>query len=99
MILVDGDTYDVLQTVPCNLNVLPGLARVGAGIWCADRAEKIIVKFDVNTGKELDRILLPKDGPDPHGLTIRNQELWYSNADFPITDGMLGYPEIGIIQR
>ena len=89
----------MLQTFPCNLNVLHGLAVDGNGIWCADRAEKIIVKFDKNTGNEIDRILLSKDGPDPHGLTIRDQELWYSDADFPIVEGMRGYPEIGIIQR
>ena len=99
LILIDGDTYDVLQKIPCNLNVLHGLAKDDTGIWCADRAEKIIVKFDVSTGQELDRILLPQDGPDPHGLTIRNQQLWYSDANFPIADGMRGYPEIGIIQK
>jgi len=99
LILIDGNTYEMLQTFPCNLNVLHGLAVDGNGIWCADRAEQIIVKFDKNTGNEIDRILLSKDGPDPHGLTIRDQELWYSDADFPIVEGMRGYPEIGIIQR
>ena len=45
----------------------------------------------------MDRIHLPPDGPDPHGLTIKDGVLWYSDADFPVAEGMRGYPEIGVI--
>ena len=105
LILVDGTNYEVLLQVPCNLNVLHGLAKDGDGIWCSDRAEKLIVKFDKKTGEEIDQVRLPEDGPDPHGLTILDQELWYSDADFPVAsregvpiEGMRGYPERGFIQ-
>jgi len=53
----------------------------------------------MNTGNEIDQISIGQDGPDLHGLTIRGQELWYSDADWPVSDTMRGYPEIGIIQR
>ena len=99
LILVDGYTYDVLQKFPCDLNVLHGLAKDGDGIWCSDRAEKVIAKFDKNSGSKIDEICLPDDGPDPHGLTMLNNQLWYSDADFPVAEVMRGYPEIGIIQR
>jgi len=42
-------------------------------------------------------VVLPEDGPDPHGLSIREGVLWYSDADFPEAEGMRGYPEIGFI--
>ena len=81
LILVDGINHKIIQQFPCNLNVLHGLAVEGTGIWCADRAENLIVKFDMNTGNEIDQISIGQDGPDLHGLTIRGQELWYSDAD------------------
>ncbi len=46
---------------------------------------------------EMEELKLPTDGPDPHGLTIRDGQLWYSDADFPTVQGMRGYPEIGVI--
>ena len=98
LILVDGKSFEVLRRFPCELNVLHGLAVEHDAIWCSDRAEKIIVKFDKNTGSAIDQISLPIDGPDPHGLTIRDGVLWYSDADFPIVEGMRGYPEIGFIE-
>ena len=95
--LIDGKTYKILLEFSCELNVLHGLATDGEGIWCADRGDKIVVKYEKTTGKEMDRIILPKDGPDPHGLSIKDGVLWYSDADFPVAEGMRGYPEIGMI--
>ncbi len=97
LILVDGNTYEVIHKFACDLNVLHGLALDGDGIWCSDRADKVIVKYEKITGLEMDRIHLPPDGPDPHGLTIKDGVLWYSDADFPVAEGMRGYPEIGVI--
>ena len=99
LILVDGETYEVIHKLPCALNVLHGLALDGDGIWCSDRAEKVVVKYDKTTGEEIDRLDLPGDGPDPHGLSIKDGVLWYSDADFPAAEGMRGYPEIGVINR
>ena len=95
--LIDGNTYEVLLEFSCNLNVLHGLAVDGEGIWCADRAEKKLVKYDRSSGDVMEEMQLPNSGPDPHGLSIKNGTLWYSDADFPIADGMRGYPEIGFI--
>ena len=44
LILVDGETYEVIHKFPCDLNVLHGLALDGDGIWCSARAEKVVVK-------------------------------------------------------
>ena len=33
------------------------------------------------TGAVLDRIDLPEDGPSPHGLSMRNGQMWYCDAN------------------
>ena len=96
---VDCVSYEIVKSFPCKLDVLHGLALEGNGIWCSDRANKLLVRFDKENGNVTDQIRMPDDSGDPHGLTIRGNELWYSDADFPLAEGMRGYPEIGIINR
>ena len=55
-------------------------------------------KFDVDTGEELDRIEFSQDAPDPHGLSIKDGELWYSDAAFPDPSPLHELPEIGRIK-
>ena len=98
LFLIDGSNFEILHQIPCNLKVLHGLAKDGEGIWCSDRRAKKIVKFHKKSGEVMDEIILPPDGPDPHGLSISKGVLWYSDADFPPPSSR-GYPEIGFIQK
>lgn len=83
LILVDPKhDFKVAHRFPVELPRLHGLARDGEGIWCAHTSDKVIVKYHVETGAELDRITFPEDGPYPHGLSIRDGTLWYSDANF-----------------
>ena len=99
LVLINGTSYEIIRQFSCDLNVLHGLALEGEAIWCSDRAEKSISKYHKETGEKIDEVILPVNGPDPHGLSIKDGELWYSDADFPLTEGMRGYPEIGKIVR
>mgnify|MGYP003329430727 FL=1 len=63
---------------------------------CSDRVDRNIIKYDKNNGSILDKIQIPEDGPDPHGLSIKNNTLWYSDAAHP--NPMRPYPEIGYIK-
>ena len=93
---VDPEDFEVVKKFPCDLDVLHGLARDGEGIWCADRRVHVVVKYHVDTGEELDRIVFPEGSPEPHGLSIRDGVLWYSDAAFG--NGTLSdHPEIGRI--
>ncbi len=79
-----------------------GLARDGEGIWCAHTSDKVIVKYHVETGAELDRITFSEDGPYPHGVSIRDRTLWYSDANFGgvvYQDKLYEKGEIGRIVR
>ncbi len=98
--LVDGDSHAVLASFPIELPRLHGLAREGDGIWCAHTGARLVVKYDVESGHEIDRIAFGPDDPFPHGLSIRDGELWYADADYRVAgfEGTWrGWPEIGRI--
>ena len=80
--LVDGKDYGVIRSFPVELDRLHGLARDGEGIWCAHTTDRVIVRYDVESGRELDRIAFGENGPYPHGLSIRDGELWYCDANY-----------------
>ena len=99
LILVDANNFKEIKKIPINQEVAHGLARVEDGIWCADRRAKEIIKYDVDNGDELEKIKFPKDGPDPHGLSIDNNgTLWYCDAVHP-PPTTRDFPEIGTIQK
>ncbi|MBM3959705.1 MAG: SMP-30/gluconolactonase/LRE family protein [SAR202 cluster bacterium] len=98
LILCDPEkNFKVVRKFQVELPRLHGLAIDGDGIWCAHTGVKIIVKYDRKTGKEMDRITFPPDGPAPHGLSIKDGVLWYCDANFP--DANRAAPEIGMIVR
>ena len=82
LILVDPADFSVVRTLPVEMERLHGLARDGDGIWCAHTTDRVVLKYHVRTGDVIDRIDLPPDGPSPHGLSILDGELWYSDANF-----------------
>ena len=79
--LVDPAGFTVIRTLPVEMERLHGLARDGDGIWCAHTTDKVILKYHVETGEVMDRIDLPPDGPSPHGLSMRDGEMWYCDAN------------------
>jgi len=95
LILVDPNSFKELFKF--NIAQSPhGLAIEGESIWCSDRVDRNIVKYNKSTGEKLEQINVPKDGPDPHGLSIIDGNLWYSDAAFP--DPVRPYPEIGYVK-
>lgn len=99
--LVDpAKDFKVVFKFPVDLPRAHGLARDGDGLWCAFTGIRTIVKYNVKSGKEMERIQLPDDAPFPHGLSIKDGVLWYADANWPTDSGTSrGYPEIGTIVR
>ena len=58
--------------------------------------DRNIIKYNKSNGEILEKIDIPDDGPDPHGLSIKDKILWYSDAAFP--NPMRPFPEIGSIE-
>jgi hypothetical protein len=100
--LVDPAGWRVVHKFPVEMQRLHGLARDGEGIWCAHTTDKVIRLYHVETGKVLDQLDMPKDGPAPHGLSIRNGVLWYCDANFAgknKTETRPEGPDIGWLER
>ena len=98
LILVDAVSFKEIKKIPIKQEVPHGLARVKDGIWCSDRKAKEIIKYDTDTGEEIQKIKFPVKGPDPHGLSIdKKGSLWYSDAAFP-PPTTRSFPEIGTIE-
>jgi glutamine cyclotransferase len=81
--LIDPKDFCVLKTIEVPFERLHGLAWDGEGLWCAHTSDKIIVKYNVDTGEVMDRIDYPRDAPAPHGLTLWNGDLWSCDANWP----------------
>ena len=69
----------VWRQFPAPGTVTHGLAWDGAGLWCAERRTRTLVRYSL-TGEVLDELAI-SDGPDPHGLTWHDGQLWYCDAD------------------
>ncbi len=98
--LVDpSDKYKIVHKFRVQLPRLHGLARVEDGIWCAHTTDNVIVKYDVDTGGEKDRITMDPEDAYVHGLSIKDGELWYGDANFAgkHNTATKGQPEIGKI--
>ena len=94
-----SDDYRIVHSFEVDLPRLHGLARVDDGLWCAHTTDNVIVKYDVDSGAELDRITLDEGDAFVHGMSIKDGDLWYGDANFAgkHNTAIVGKPEIGKI--
>lgn len=83
MRLIDPKDFRVLKSIEVPYPWPHGLAWDGEGMWMSHTGLKIIVKYDVETGKELECIQYAEDAPAPHGFTIWNGDMWSCDANWP----------------
>jgi hypothetical protein len=57
-----------------------GVVRQADGIWVVHTADRVIVKLDLESGAELDRVTVPESDPQPHGLSACGDDLLYCDA-------------------
>ena len=43
-------------------------------------SERVIVKLDLESGAEMDRVVVPDSEPQPHGLSAYDSDLLYCDA-------------------
>ncbi len=97
--LVDPEDFRVIRKFEVDLTRLHGLAVDDDGIWCAHTSDNVIVKYDMDNGKEIERITMNDGDPFVHGLSIKDGTLWYADANQGPPEGTRSYPEIGYIER
>ena len=72
--------WSIQQVIPLPYYRGHGVARVRDGLWVVHTADRTVVKFDVQTGKEIDRFVVPAAEPEPHGLSAYGDNLLYCDA-------------------
>ncbi len=101
IILVDpSDGFKVVHKFEVELERLHGLALEGDNaIWCAHTTDNVVVLYDTDSGDELDRIAMGPNDPFIHGLSKRDDTLWFGDANFAGSHGtaVRGEPSIGTI--
>lgn len=80
LVLVDPTSFKVIREFLVQMKRPHGIALDGNGIWCAHTTDKAILKYHKEGGQVLERVNLPKEGPAPHGLSIKDGELWCCNV-------------------
>jgi outer membrane protein assembly factor BamB len=95
-----SDNYKIVHKFEVELPRLHGLARVADGLWCAHTTDNVVVKYDIETGAEKERVTLDPGDAFVHGLSIKDGELWYADANFAgkHNTATVGRPEIGILK-
>ena len=69
-----------MQVIPLPYERAHGVVRLADGIWVVHTARRVIVKLNPDDGSELDRIVVPDHEPQPHGLSVYENNLLYCDA-------------------
>lgn len=72
--------WSVQHSLPLPYGRGHGVVRVEDGIWVVHTSDRVIVKLDLDSGEELDRIEVPEDAPEPHGLSAFGDDFLYCDA-------------------
>jgi len=72
--------WTVEHVIPLPYGRAHGVVRVEDGVWVVHTADRVIVKLDVESGAELDRVVVPESEPQPHGLSAYGSDLLYCDA-------------------
>ena len=74
---IDPKTWVVQTMFPTAGNRPHGIAWEGKYLWVADSNLNAFHKHDPQTGEIVEKIVLADSDPLPHGMTIRNEWMWY----------------------
>jgi streptogramin lyase len=75
--LEDGS---VRHTIPLPYASAHGVVRVADGLWVVHKLEWLIVKLDPEDGSVRDRLEIPRNHPEVHGLSREGDNLLYCDA-------------------
>ena len=68
--------WSILKTVELPYERGHGMIRVEDGLWGTHTGRRLIIKLDVDTSEEMDRIEVPDPHPEPHGLSKLTDDTW-----------------------
>lgn len=71
----------VLKSFPAPGNRPHGLGWRGVELWCVETNQRAIYCIDTGDGAIRFKLQLPAESPEPHGMTIWENQFWYCDAD------------------
>jgi len=75
------DDWSVIRSLKLPYGRAHGVVRLEEdAIWVVHTGDRVIVKLDLATNDELDRIVVPEPHPEPHGLSICESGFLYCDA-------------------
>lgn len=72
--------WSVQKTLPLPHGRGHGMVRVEDGLWSTHTSDRLIVKLDLEDGTPIDQIYVPEDYPEPHGLSLYEDNFLYCDA-------------------
>ena len=72
--------WSIQKTLPLPHGRGHGMVRVEDGLWSTHTSDRVIVKLDLEDGSPLDVIEVPEDCPEPHGLSLYEDDFIYCDA-------------------
>lgn len=75
-----GNGFEVVRSIPAPGDRPHGIAWEGRDLWCVETDHRSIYRLNASDGAILDRIEIPADYPEPHGMTMRDGAFWYCDA-------------------
>jgi streptogramin lyase len=58
-----------------------GIGWEGDSLWCTESNHRAFYRLDLKTGEYTKKLQLSDKDPEPHGMTVWKQQLWYSDAE------------------
>lgn len=77
---VNPKTFELIHSIPVTLGRSHGLAWDQGAIWCMFSNDRLIQELDCKDGRILKQIPLSNDDPDPHGMCLYQEHLYYCDA-------------------
>ena len=77
---VNPVSFQVLHSIPLTLPRAHGLAWDHGTLWCVHTTDRVINKMDARTGRILKQLVISKDDPEPHGMTLHQGHLHYCDS-------------------
>jgi sugar lactone lactonase YvrE len=96
---MDPKDFHVIHQIPVRLGRAHGLAWQRGTIWCIHSTDRVIHRLDAKDGRLREVITLSTDDPDPHGMCLYQDHLYYCDAGIAPPGVDSGSPTAGYICR
>ena len=72
--------FEVAHSIPAPGDRPHGIAWEGPDLWCVETDHRALYRLNTQDGSILDKIEIPADDPEPHGMTTWDGVFWYCDA-------------------